>query len=94
MQVQVEDEQRQREEARDSYNLVERRCNMLQGETDELRTALEQAERARKSAENDLYESNDRVNELSAELSSMSSQKRKLESDINAMQVRHRYNYS
>ena len=87
MQSQIEDEQRQREEARESYNMAERRCNMLQGEADELRTALEQAERARKNAENELYEASDRVNELSSEVSSLQGQKRKLEADIQAMQV-------
>lgn len=60
---------------------------MLQGETEELRTALEQAERARKNAENELYEASDRVNELSAEVSSAQGQKRKHESDMQAMQV-------
>jgi predicted nucleic acid-binding Zn-ribbon protein len=57
---------------------------MLQGEADELRTALEQAERARKNAENELYEASDRVNELSSEVSSLQGQKRKLEADIQA----------
>jgi predicted nucleic acid-binding Zn-ribbon protein len=44
---------------------------MLSGEVEELRTALEQAERARKGAENELFEANDRVNELSAEVQSL-----------------------
>ena len=46
-----------------------------------------QAERARKGAENELTDANDRVNELSAQVSSFSGQKRKLEADINAMQT-------
>ena len=46
-----------------------------------------QAERARKGAENELADANDRVNELSAQVSSFSGQKRKLEADINAMQT-------
>lgn len=87
MQTQIEEEQRQREEARESYNMAERRCMMLQGEVEELRTALEQAERARKAAESELSEANERVNELSAQVSSFQGQKRKLESDIQAMQV-------
>lgn len=87
MQTQIEEEQRQREEARESYNMAERRCMILQGEVEELRTALEQAERARKAAESELSEANERVNELSAQVSSFQGQKRKLESDIQAMQV-------
>lgn len=42
MQSQIEDEQRQREEAREAYNLAERRCTLLTGEIEELRSALEQ----------------------------------------------------
>lgn len=93
MQTQIEEEQRQREEARESYNMAERRCMMLQGEVEELRTALEQAERARKAAESELSEANERVNELSAQVSSFQGQKRKLESDIQAMQVCYQYRY-
>lgn len=128
LQTQVEEEQRQRDDARESYNMAERRCNAIQGEAEELRTALEQvshlewttfdwkhqwtlfsriycsslmstngfgtillfysqAERSRKAAENEVVDANDRVNELQANVSSLSGQKRKLESDINAMQV-------
>jgi peptidoglycan hydrolase CwlO-like protein len=46
-----------------------------------------QADRARKAAENELTDANDRVNELSAQVSSFSGQKRKLEADIQAMQT-------
>lgn len=47
-----------------------------------------QADRARKAAENELADANDRVNELSAQATSFQAQKRKLEADIQAMQVR------
>lgn len=67
--------------------MAERRCAIIQGEVEELRTALEQAERARKASENELADANDRVNELSAQVSSIQGQKRKLEGDITAMQV-------
>lgn len=42
MQTQIEDEQRQREEAREAYNAAERRATILTGEIEELRSALEQ----------------------------------------------------
>jgi myosin heavy chain 6/7 len=87
LQQQAEEENRQKEEARESYNMAERRCTVLGGEVEELRTALEQAERARKASENELTDANDRVNELSAQAASLSGQKRKLEADINAMQT-------
>lgn len=44
MQSQIEDESRAREEARESYNMAERRCTVLSGEIEELRSALEQVQ--------------------------------------------------
>ena len=41
MQSQLEEEQRARDEARESYNMAERRCTVLSGEVEELRNALE-----------------------------------------------------
>lgn len=60
---------------------------MIAGEVEELRTQLESADRARKAAEMELSEANDRVNELQAQTTSLSGQKRKLEGDVTAMQV-------
>ena len=86
----VEDEQRSRDEAREAYNVSERRANSLNAEIEELRAQLESAERSRKSAEGECYESAERVSELSQVNSSLNSVKRKLETDIQAMQVRTR----
>merc|ERR1712150_177905 len=61
MQRKVDEESRFRDEARESYVLTERRCNVLISEIDEVRSALEQSERARKVAESELYEAQDRV---------------------------------
>ena len=87
MQGQIEDESRARDEAREAYNGAERRCVMLSGEIEELRNSLEQSDRARKGAENELNDANDRANELAAQVSSVSGQKRKLEGDVQAMQT-------
>ena len=73
--------------------MAERKCGMLNGECEELRTHLEQAERGRKAAENELADANDRVNELQAQVSSISSQKRKLEGDVTAMTVSFHFNF-
>ena len=43
---------------------AERRANVITGELEELRTALEQAERARKAAENELHEAADRISDV------------------------------
>ena len=87
MQTQIEDEAKHRDEAREACNSAERRCMVLGGEVDELRSALEQAERARKGSENELQEACDRVNELAAQAQSVTMQKRKLECDVSAMQT-------
>lgn len=41
--------------------MVERRANLLQAEVEELRASLEQTERARKLAEQELLDANERV---------------------------------
>ena len=83
----IEDEQRARDEAREQFQSAERRANMLAGELEELRTQLEAAERARKAAEGELHEASDRVSELSISNASLTATKRKLETDIQAMQT-------
>lgn len=87
MQSAIEDEQRKSNESREAYAMAERRTNAVQGECEEIRSALETSERGRKSTENELIETSDRVNELAANLQSVGSQKRKLEGDIGAMQT-------
>ena len=84
----VEGEVRSREEIREQYAASERRAMGLAGELEELRTHMEAAERSRKAAESELHEASDRVAELTNANSSLSTQKRKLENDIQAMQVR------
>lgn len=66
---------------------AERRAMSISGELEELRTQLEAAERARKAAEAELHETSDRVSELAAANNSLVTSKRKLEIDIQAMQV-------
>ena len=60
---------------------------MIAGELDEIRAALEQAERARKAAENDLHDAADRISELSTHNANLGAQKRKMESDMASMQA-------
>ena len=85
MQSAAEEESRQRNDLREQHALSERRCTMLNGEIEEIRTILEQAERGRKGVEAELMEAADRVNELSATNSQLMAQKRKLEGDLSAM---------
>ncbi|KAG9492374.1 hypothetical protein GDO78_000726 [Eleutherodactylus coqui] len=57
-----------------------------EAELDELRGALDQTERARKLAEQELLEATERVNLLHSQNTSLINQKKKLESDLSHMQ--------
>ncbi|XP_071106376.1 myosin heavy chain, striated muscle-like [Haliotis cracherodii] len=83
--IKVDDFQRSSEESRDACQTLERRCNMLKGENEEMRTSLESSERSRKAAESELNDATDRVNELTVQMTSISSQKRKFDNEIAAM---------
>jgi chromosome segregation ATPase len=91
---QLEDEMRGKDEIREQLALAERRAMVIAGELEELRTQLEAAERARKAAESELHEATDRVSELNASNNSLAASKRKLEIDIQAMQVISVFHYS
>jgi myosin heavy chain 6/7 len=84
-QQQTEEEQRLRNEIREQYSSLERRLAAALSEIEELKTALEHAERNRKLAESERLEANDRANELGIQISSLQAAKRKLESDIHVM---------
>merc|ERR1739847_156224 len=66
--------------------VVERRSNLLSGEIEELRNAVEQAERGRKLAETELNESNERSNLLHTQNTALINQKRKLEAELQQTQ--------
>uniref|UniRef100_A0A663NC07 Myosin tail domain-containing protein n=2 Tax=Athene TaxID=126785 RepID=A0A663NC07_ATHCN len=62
--------------------MVERRANLLQAEIEELRAALEQTERSRKVAEQELMDATERVQLLHTQNTSLINTKKKLETDI------------
>merc|ERR1712019_231209 len=66
--------------------VTERRSNLLTGEIEELRNAVEQAERGRKLAETELNESNERSNLLHTQNTALINQKRKLETELQQAQ--------
>ena len=83
----VEDERRKATESIESITSVERRVVSMQTECSEYRSALDASDRARKASENQLGEATDRVNELSSQLQTTLSAKRRLEADISAMRT-------
>ena len=87
LQSAIETEVRNRDEAKEQHLNAERRAIVLAGELEELRTQLESAERARKAAEGELHEASDRVSDLTSTVTSISTQKRKLENDIQSIHV-------
>ncbi len=59
---------------------------MIAGEVEDYKAQLEQLERAYKQQAGELSEANDRVNELSAQNSSLNAHKKRLETTVQQMQ--------
>jgi len=66
--------------------MVERRANLLQAEIEELRVTLEQTERSRKIAEQELLDASERVQLLHTQNTSLINTKKKLENDVSQLQ--------
>ncbi|KJH43074.1 myosin head [Dictyocaulus viviparus] len=85
LQLQVEDEQRQKDEIREQFLNSEKRNAILQSEKEELSQMAEAAERARRSAETDCIELREQNNDLSSQLNGITAVKRKIEGELQAM---------
>lgn len=85
IQAALEEEIRARDELREQYAMSERHCNALSGELEESRQLLEQSDRARRTAEAELADLHEQVNELSAGNASLSMAKKKLEGEMQAL---------
>ncbi|XP_073525299.1 myosin-3-like, partial [Phyllobates terribilis] len=85
-QIHLDDAVRGQEELKEQLAIVERRNNLLVVEIEELRTSLEQTERSRKVAEQELVDSTERVQLLHSQNTSLISIKKKLESDVSQLQ--------
>merc|ERR1712242_575267 len=81
-----DESERRVEDVGEQMAVVERRSNLLTGEIEELRNAVEQAERGRKLAETVLNESNERSNLLHTQNTALINQKRKLETEFQQAQ--------
>ncbi|XP_064323322.1 myosin-1B isoform X1 [Phalacrocorax carbo] len=85
-QIHLDDALRTQEDLKEQVAMVERRANLLQAEIEELRAALEQAERSRKVAEQELMDASERVQLLHTQNTSLINTKKKLETDIAQIQ--------
>ncbi|XP_072833156.2 myosin-7 [Pogona vitticeps] len=86
-QIQLDDAVRANEDLKENIAIVERRNNLLQAELEELRAVVEQTERARKLAEQELLEASERVQLLHTQNTSLINQKKKMESDLSQLQT-------
>ncbi|NWR12001.1 MYH7 protein, partial [Paradoxornis webbianus] len=85
LQIELDDTQRHNDDLKEQAGALERHNNLLVAEVEELRAALEQAERSRKLAEQELVETTERVTLLQSQNTGLINQKKKLEADISQM---------
>nr|XP_008297885.1 PREDICTED: myosin heavy chain, fast skeletal muscle-like [Stegastes partitus] len=81
-QLHLDDAVRGQEDMKEQVAMVERRNGLMVAEIEELRAALEQTERGRKVAEQELVDASERVGLLHSQNTSLLNTKKKLESDL------------
>uniref|UniRef100_A0A8C3I570 Myosin heavy chain n=1 Tax=Chrysemys picta bellii TaxID=8478 RepID=A0A8C3I570_CHRPI len=82
LQIELDDTLRHNDDLKEQAAALERRNNLLLAEVEELRAALEQAERGRKLAEQELLEATERVNLLHSQNTGLINHKKKIEADL------------
>ncbi|XP_069385104.1 myosin heavy chain, fast skeletal muscle-like [Paralichthys olivaceus] len=81
-QLHLDDAVRAQEDLKEQAAMVDRRNGLMVAEIEELRAALEQTERGRKVAEQELVDASERVGLLHSQNTSLLNTKKKLESDL------------
>merc|ERR1719331_79314 len=84
-QAKLEEEQRNKEVIRDAFLANERRANSAQNALEEARTLLEQADRARRTTEQELSDTNEQLSDLTCVNQAIAGAKRKLESEMGTL---------
>merc|ERR1711894_220875 len=84
-QAKLEDEQRNKEVIRDAFLANERRANSAQNALEEARTLLEQADRARRTTEQELSDTNEQLSDLTCVNQAIAGAKRKLEAEMQTL---------
>ncbi|XP_063312182.1 myosin-4-like [Pelobates fuscus] len=85
-QLHLDDAVRGNDDLKEQLAIIERRNNLMTAEIEEMRTALEQTERGRKVAEQELLDVTERVQLLHTQNTSLINTKKKLESDLSQLQ--------
>uniref|UniRef100_A0AAY4AL27 Myosin-7 n=1 Tax=Denticeps clupeoides TaxID=299321 RepID=A0AAY4AL27_9TELE len=86
-QLQLDDSLRDSDDLKENTAIVERRNTLMQAELEELRNVLEQTERCRKLAEQELLDISERVQLLHSQNTSLLNQKKKQDADISQLQT-------
>ncbi|XP_029948678.1 myosin heavy chain, fast skeletal muscle-like [Salarias fasciatus] len=81
-QLHLDEAVRSQDDLKEQVAMVERRNNLMMAEIEELRAALEQTERGRKVAEQELVDASERVGLLHSQNTSLLNTKKKLEADF------------
>uniref|UniRef100_A0AAY5K1E8 Myosin, heavy chain b n=1 Tax=Esox lucius TaxID=8010 RepID=A0AAY5K1E8_ESOLU len=85
-QLHLDEALRGQEDMKEQIAMVERRNNLMTSEIEELRAALEQTERSRKVAEQELVDASERAGLLHSQNTSLINSKKKLEGDLAQIQ--------
>merc|ERR1719479_600735 len=80
--MQLDEEQRGKDAARDVLLNAERRAHTMQNALEEAKTMLDQADRARKMTEQEAIDTNETLADLTCQNQSLATAKRKLEQDL------------
>ena len=83
----MEQEQRERDKAREHLIQSERRSHSVRNELEETKTQLEHADRQRRTAEQELSDVMEQVADCTLQNQSLQASKRKLDSEMQTMHV-------
>ncbi|KAM8824252.1 myosin-4-like [Synchiropus picturatus] len=81
-QIHLDDSVRAQDDMKEQVNMMERRTTLMQAEIEELREVVEQTERSRKMAEQELVDASERAGLLHSQNTSLLNTKKKLENDV------------
>ncbi|XP_038633465.1 myosin-4-like isoform X2 [Scyliorhinus canicula] len=85
-QLHLDEALRCQDDLKEQLAMLERRCNLQLAEIEEIRAALEQTDRTRKVAEQELVDASERVQLLHTQNTSLINTKKKLETDVSHLQ--------
>ncbi|XP_037113421.1 myosin heavy chain, fast skeletal muscle-like [Syngnathus acus] len=86
-QIHLDDSLRSHDDMKEQVAMMERRTGLLQAEIEELRAVVEQTERSRKLAEQELIDASERAVLLHSQNTSLLNTKKKLDTDVTQLHV-------